>query len=136
MKIATASTGYDMDSPVSTILGTSTSFIIVDIKNGEIKEVSVIKNPRKLRFGGVKNHIFNSYAKNKSGSGSIAAQLMVDNEVNVLITGKLGPVAFHILKNAGIKVYKFVPGSVETNLKRFIGYKLEEVTSLSGGFPE
>ena len=119
MKVATASTGYDMNSPISTIFGTSTSFIIAEFENEEITDISVIKNP----------------AKNKSGSGSIAAQLMVDNEVNALITGKLGPVAFLILKNASIKVYKFTPGSVEKNLKRFILGKLEEVTTLSGGFP-
>jgi len=73
--------------------------------------------------------------KNKFGAGNTAAQFIADHEVNVLISGKLGPVAFHILKNAGIKVYKASSGSVEKNLKRFIEGKLEEITSLSGGFP-
>jgi predicted Fe-Mo cluster-binding NifX family protein len=119
MKVAVASTGYNIDSAVSTIFGRSSAFIIADLENGEIKEISVMENP----------------AKNKSGSGSTAAQLIVDNKVNALISGKLGPVAFHILKNAGIKVYKITPGSVEKNLKRFNEGKLEEITTLSRGFP-
>jgi predicted Fe-Mo cluster-binding NifX family protein len=52
-----------------------------------------------------------------------------------LICGKLGPVAFQILKNAEIKVYKIIPGNVEKNLERFSEGKLEEITSLSRGFP-
>lgn len=73
-------------------------------------------------------------AKNEKGAGNLAAQFMVDHKVEALISGKLGPVAFHILKNAGIKVYKITSGNVENNLKRFIEDKLEEITSLSGGF--
>lgn len=47
---------------------------------------------------------------------------------------KTGSVAFHILKNAGIKVYRITSGNVEKNLKHFIKGKLEEITSLSGEF--
>jgi predicted Fe-Mo cluster-binding NifX family protein len=39
------------------------------------------------------------------------------------------------LKNAGIKVYRIIPGSVRKNLKRFTDGKLKEITSLSSGFP-
>ncbi len=88
-------------------------------KKEQIKEISVIEN----------------YAKNKSGSGSAAAQLLVYNGIDVLISGKMDPVAFQILKNACIKVYKITPGNVGKNLNHFNEGKLEEVTSLSSGFP-
>jgi predicted Fe-Mo cluster-binding NifX family protein len=119
MKIAVASAGNNLESTLSAIFGRSSAFIIVDLENGEIKEVSAIENP----------------AKNETGAGNTAAQFIVDHEVEVLISGKLGPVAFHILKNAGIKVYKITSGNVEKNLERFREGKLEEITSLSGGFP-
>ena len=70
--------------------------------------------------------------KIKQELGAPQHRIMVDHEVKVLISGKLGPVAFHILKNAGIRVYKFTSGSVEKNLNRFKDGKLDEITSLSG----
>ncbi|HML06099.1 MAG TPA: NifB/NifX family molybdenum-iron cluster-binding protein [Methanobacterium sp.] len=119
MKIAVGSKGYNLNSEISDIFGRSSAFLIANIENKEIKEISVINN-----------------AQNKLGSGNIAAQIIVDHEVNTVICGKLGPVAFHILKNADIKVFKIIPGSVGKNLKRFREGKLEEITSLSNGFPQ
>lgn len=119
MKIAVGVMGYSLDSSIGDIFGRSSAFVVVDLENGEIKELSVIENP----------------TKDKSGAGNTAAQIMIDHEVEVLISGRLGPVAFHILKNAGIKIYKGTKGSGKTNLKRFNEGKLEEVTTLSGGFP-
>lgn len=119
MKIAVASVGTTLDSDISPLLGKSEDFIVADLKNGKIEDIKIIENS----------------AKNQTGAGSTAAQIIVDHEVNALISGKLGPVAFHILKNAGIKVYKIIPGSVRKNLKRFTEGKLQEITTLSSGFP-
>jgi predicted Fe-Mo cluster-binding NifX family protein len=120
MKIAVTSTGNSLDSEISSVFGRCPYFIIADMENGEIKETSQIINP----------------AKNERGAGNMAAQFMIDQGVEALISGKLGPIAFGILKNAGIKMYKINPGSVKTNLKYFGEGKLEKVTSLSSGFPE
>ena len=119
MKVAVGSMGYDLDSSASDIFGGSSAFIIINLDEEKIRGVSIIENP----------------AKNGTGAGSTAAQIMVDHEVKAVISGKLGPVAFLILKNEGIRVYKFTPGSVEKNLKRFNEGRLEEITTLSGGFP-
>lgn len=120
MKIAVTSTGNSLDFEVSPVFGRCPYFIIANIEDGEIKEISSISNP----------------AKNEKGAGNMAAQFMVDQGVEALISGKLGPVAFGILKNAGIKIYKINPGSVKTNLRHFREDKLDEVTSLSSGFPK
>lgn len=118
--MAVTSIGKNLNSNVSSVFGRSPDFIMVDLENGEIKDISTIENP----------------AKNENGAGNLAAQFMVDSKVKALISGELGPVAFHILKNAGIKVYNIKTSlSVEKNLKRFNEGRLEEITSLSSGYP-
>ena len=119
MKIAIASTGLTLQSNVSDVFGRSPNFIIIDLENDEIGNVSPIENP----------------AKNERGAGNLAAQFIIDQGVQAMILGELGNVAFGILKNAGIKIYKIRPGSVEKNLKYFEESKLDEITSVSSGFP-
>jgi predicted Fe-Mo cluster-binding NifX family protein len=118
LKIIIASTGRDMNSDVSPIFGRSSDFIIIEIDDEEIKETKFIENP----------------AKNEKSAGSLAANYLADNNVEALITGKLGRVALHVLKTAGIKVYRARPGTVEVNLKSFQEDKLHEITNLQGGF--
>ena len=119
MKLAIASTGLTLQSNVSDVFGRSPNFIIIDLENDEIGNVSPIENP----------------AKNERGAGNLAAQFIIDQGVQAMILGELGNVAFGILKNAGIKIYKIRPGSVEKNLKYFEESKLDEITSVSSGFP-
>ena len=119
MKVAIPSTGLNSESNVSFVFGRSPNFIITDLENNEIKNTSSIENP----------------AKNERGAGNLAAQFMIDQGVEALILSELGNVAFGILRNAGIKIYKISLGSVERNLKYFREGKLEEITSASCGFP-
>ena len=119
MKVAITSTGLNMESNVSMVFGRSPDFIIMDIENSETSNVLPIENP----------------AKDKMGAGNLAAQFLIDHGVEALILGELGNVAFGILRNAGIKIYKISPGSVEKNIKYFKEGKLEEITSVSSGFP-
>lgn len=119
MKIAIASTGLTLQSNVSDVFGRSPNFIIVDLQNDEIENISPIENP----------------AKNERGAGNLAAQFIIDQGVEALILGELGNVAFGILRNAGIKIYKIRPGNVEKNLKYFEESKLDEISSVSSGFP-
>ncbi len=119
MKIAITSNGNSLDSEVSPVFGRTPKFIFVDLENEEIKDVSPVLNP----------------AKNERGAGSVAAQFIVDQGVEALILGELGNIAFGILRNEGIKIYKIHLGNIETNLKLFKEGKLEEVTSVSKGFP-
>lgn len=118
MKVAVTSTGLDLKSNVSPVFGRSPNFIIVDMENNEIVNISPIENP----------------AKNERGAGNLAAQFIIDQGVEALILGELGNVAFGILRNAGIKICKISPGSVEKNLKYFKEGKLDEITSASSGF--
>jgi predicted Fe-Mo cluster-binding NifX family protein len=47
MKIAVASTGYDLNSDVSPIFGRNSAFVIADLEECEIKDMSIIKGPLK-----------------------------------------------------------------------------------------
>ncbi len=118
MKITIASTGRGMKSEVSPIFGRSRDFITLEIEDSEIKNMEEHANP---------------FQKEK-GAGSLAAQHLVDNKVEILITGKLGNVAFRLLNKEGIKVYKGSTGNVEKNIKLFQESKLKEITTLQGGF--
>ena len=120
MKIAFASIENNLDSNLSPIMGRSNYFIIIELKNGKSGNTSIIENT----------------AKNSKGAGNIATKLIIEQGVNVLISGAMGPVAFHLLKNAGVKVYKSSPRNVKINLKLFNEGELEEITSLSNGFPK
>jgi predicted Fe-Mo cluster-binding NifX family protein len=120
LKVAVTAMEKNLNSKVSPVFGRSPDFIVVDLEEDEIKGVFAIENP----------------AKYEKGAGNMAAQFMVDHDINVVISGEMGPVAFHILKNAGIKVYKIASVNVEKNLRRLKEGNLNEITSLSSGYPK
>lgn len=47
MKIEAASTGYDLNSDVSPIFGRNSAFVIADLEECEIRDMSIIKGPLK-----------------------------------------------------------------------------------------
>lgn len=119
MKVAVTSTGNSLDSEVSSVFGRCPYFIIADIENGEINGELTVKNP----------------AMNVTGAGNKAAEFIVNSKVDALISGAVGPNAFAILKQVGIKVYKLESGSVKDNLKLFSKGELGEITSSASGGP-
>jgi predicted Fe-Mo cluster-binding NifX family protein len=119
MNVAVTSMGNKLDSEVSSVFGRCPYFIIADIENGEIKGELPMENPAKNERGGV---------------GIKAAQFVANSEVKALISGAVGPNAFDILKQVGIKVYKLKAGTVRDNLKSLDENQLEEITMpVSGG---
>lgn len=54
-----------------------------------------------------------------NGAGTGAAQLMVENKVDILFTGSVGPKAGDVLEKAGIKVKEKTTGTVEMVLDQF-----------------
>jgi len=120
MKVAVTSTGNSLDSEVSPVFGRCPYFIISDIENSEIKGDLAIENPAKNETG---------------GAGNKAAEFIANSDVKALISGAVGPNAFNILRQVGIKVYKLESGSVKDNLILFSEGKLGEITSSSPGGP-
>lgn len=85
-KIAISSSGDQVESPVVHNFGRAPYFALFD----ESGEVSVYANPGLDAMG---------------GAGVKAAQSVVNSGVNTVITGKVGPRAEDVLKEAGIKVF-------------------------------
>ncbi|UOD34834.1 NifB/NifX family molybdenum-iron cluster-binding protein [Deferribacteraceae bacterium V6Fe1] len=72
--------------------------------------------------------IDNSLSENfEHGAGMQAAANAIDEGVDVIITGSVGPKAFDIIKRKGVKVYRGNPEkSVMENLRDYQNNLLEE----------
>jgi len=88
MKVCVSSTGKDLKSPVDERFGRCEYFLVVDTDKDETK---VIENKAALASG---------------GAGIAAAQQVVDEGAEYLITGNVGPNAIRVLSAGGVKVYR------------------------------
>ena len=78
--------------------------------------------------------IDNSAANSQGGAGIKAAQIIVDNNADVLITPRCGENAAEVLKAANISIYKSNDNSIEDNLKDFTEERLKLLTEIHSGF--
>lgn len=62
------------------------------------------------------------------GAGIAAAQQLIDEDVEVILTGNMGPNAYNVIVNAGIKIYR--TGNVEVGkaVQLFKDAKLEAIS--------
>ena len=88
MKIALSSWGKDLESSLDLRFGRCDYFIIYDLDTEDFKAID-------------------NKAKNSSGGAGIAAsKQLIDESVEVIITGNAGPNAHKLLISSDIKVYK------------------------------
>ncbi len=76
----------------------------------------------------------NSAAASTGGAGIKAAQTIVDNKVNALLTPRCGENAANVLKSADIKIYKTAGISAKKNIDDFISGKLSLLDEIHPGF--
>jgi predicted Fe-Mo cluster-binding NifX family protein len=86
-KIAITSEGPTLDDVIDPRFGRAAGFIVVD--------------PQTLQFQYVDNGASQARAQ---GAGIQAAEVIIRNGANVLLTGYVGPKAFTALQAAGVKV--------------------------------
>lgn len=110
MKIGISSMGKDINSMLDVRFGRCNYFVIYDTEGGLVK---AIENKGQMSGG---------------GAGIAAAQQILDEDVDVVITGNMGPNAFNLFKNSDIKVYRCGSIKVETAVQLFKEGKLEELT--------
>jgi len=105
-RIAVATIGDGkLGDVVSSEFGHSRTFTIIDIEDGEVKNVEVLENP-------AKNMVH--------GRGPIVGKSLADRGVDIVITGKIGPGASTVLEQLGIKVIVTNPGQkVEDVLRKY-----------------
>ena len=116
MKIVIPVDEKTLESKVCVSFGRTPYFLIYDV---ETKESIFIDN---------------SAAASTGGAGIKAAQIIVDNKADVLLTPRLGENAAEVLKPAEIKIYKTITASAEDNIDTFIAGKLTLLDEFHAGF--
>lgn len=120
-KIAVSSEGPTLDSPVDPRFGRAAGFVIID--------------PETMAFEYVDNGA--SQAMNQ-GAGIQTAELMTQHDVGVVLTGYVGPKAFHSLAAVGIKIGQNLEGlSVRAAVEKYKSgqVSIAEAPNRTGGQP-
>jgi predicted Fe-Mo cluster-binding NifX family protein len=94
MKIAATSTGPDLDAAIDSRFGRCAYFVVLDSASGDLEATP------------------NPFLDATGGAGTQAAQWVLGQDVDVLLTGRCGPKAAAVLNDAGIRVVEGVSGSV------------------------
>lgn len=110
MKVAVSATGSDLNTTVDRRFGRCPWFLFVDTQS--------------LHYEAMEN----SDADSASGAGTACAQLVLEKEVNAVITGQVGPNAFEVLKQGGVKIFLAPDGMVVREaLTRYQNGELRQV---------
>lgn len=117
MRIAATTSGGGLEDIITPQFGRAMSFTIVEYDE-EIKDVEIVKNMA---------------VSQPSGAGIAASQLLIDKDVEVLLTGNVGPKAMAVLKSAGIRVFRADGLKVKDAVEMFVKGKLEEISVPTGG---
>jgi predicted Fe-Mo cluster-binding NifX family protein len=110
VKIGISSNGKDLDSTLDLRFGRCSYFVIYDTEN---KDAKAVENNGQLSGG---------------GAGIAAAQQIIDEGVDVVITGNLGPNAFEIIEKSDVKVFKSETMPIRTVLEKYEKDELAELT--------
>ncbi len=76
----------------------------------------------------------NTAAASQGGAGIKAAQAIVDNHADVLLTPRCGENAAEVIKAANISMYKTVNTTAMDNIDAFSSGKLASLTDIHAGF--
>ena len=116
MKIAIPVDEKDMGTKVCVSFGRAPNFLIYDTETQE----------------GV--FLDNSAAASSGGAGIKAAQTVVDNKVDALLTPRCGENAADVLKAADIIIYKTNGVDLKKNIDTFVDGKLPLLEEIHAGF--
>jgi len=97
LKIAVPTKTYaGLEDIVSEVFGKAKTFTIVEVENGQVKNVRVIDNPA---------------ASYTYGSGPIAVKTLADLEANCVMVAELGPGAAGLLEHHHIRKISVKPNT-------------------------
>lgn len=116
MKIAMPTDEESMKSSVCISFGRTPYFLIYDTDT--------------------RNYVFidNNAASSQGGAGIKAAQLLVDNEIDALLTPRCGENAADVINAANIKMYRTINNSIDDNIKAYLEGKLLLLEEVHAGF--
>ncbi len=121
MKVAISAISEDLKQTVNPVFGRCPGYIIAEIEGKEVKSSSFMPNPA---------------METAMGAGTAAARAVAEQGAEAVITGNVGPNAFIVLQQTGIKVYKATGLSVQQAIQQLAEGKLKEMagSSVSGHF--
>lgn len=112
MKVAISSTEKKLESVIDSRFGRCQYFVIYDTTT---KKHDFVDNSQSLALA--------------HGAGIQTAQVLVDKNVDAVVTGYCGPKAFKVLEAASIKVYTLENETVEKAINAFLLNKLQEISA-------
>lgn len=115
MKIVISAEGKTKEDLLDMRFGRSEYFQIHDTESGEIK---VVENKGRDSSG---------------GAGIVASNQLIEEGIDVIITGNLGPNAFELIEKAEIKAYKCAGIAVSLVLEKYNKGELEEIKASGPG---
>jgi predicted Fe-Mo cluster-binding NifX family protein len=110
MRIVVSSEGETLDAPASPVFGRCPTFVFVD---SETMSAEAVPNPAMSQGG---------------GAGIQAAQFVVNQGAEAVLTGNLGPNAFDVLQAAGVPGYLVGQGMVGQAVAAFAAGQLQAMT--------
>jgi len=106
MKIIVTAQGNDLNAPVSPTFARCPYFLVVDTETNAVVPV------------------VNKSMREPKGAGIAAAQFVLSQKVDAVVTNKMGPKAFRVLQVAGVPVYSVTPMTVGGAVNEFNAGKL------------
>jgi predicted Fe-Mo cluster-binding NifX family protein len=116
MKIAISATGKTIENLLDMKFEGCEYFQIHDTESGKFK---ILENKEQNSSG---------------GEGIAASNQLMEEKVDVIITGSLGPNAFELIKKAEIKAYKCGNMAVSSVLEKYNKSELEEIKIAGHGY--
>jgi len=116
MKVAVSAVSEDLEQEVNPVFGRCPGYVVAEVEGKDVRETRFFPNPA-VSVG--------------MGAGIAAAQAVVSENVEAVISGNFGPNAFRVLQQSGVKVYKANGLTVKQALKQVAEGKLEQVKSFS-----
>jgi predicted Fe-Mo cluster-binding NifX family protein len=110
-RVVVSSEGYDLDAPASHMFGRCPTYVFVDL---DTMEFEAVDNPAANAAG---------------GAGIQAAQYVVEQGVQAVLTGNVGPNAFEVFQSAAVPVFMIPAGTVRQAVEEYQTGTLQE----SGG---
>jgi len=118
MKICITTTDNNLDATLDPRFGRAMYFLIVNDKGKLIKAIK------------------NTGVQAMRGAGVTAAQIVVKEKVNAVITGNIGPNAFMVLDSAGVKIFLGNPAmNARDIIQEYQKGKLQEITGVKSYRP-
>ncbi|MDY0129648.1 MAG: NifB/NifX family molybdenum-iron cluster-binding protein [Methanosarcina vacuolata] len=111
MNICVTASGEGLDSEVDPRFGRCSYFVIY---NPETRHVESISNAAAFTSG---------------GTGIKAAEIIANAEVDVLLTGTVGPNAFSMFSELGIDVQVGIKGTVQEAIRQYKAGELQSIRS-------